>query len=98
MWPGLEFRRVLFRSPPTPATGPIAPLGLLAPTLLLFAASFMALRLLLFSMRRLDRRIGRAKRLPVYLAGRRLARAPGTGFAAALLLLLSMGLLVVSTS
>ena len=36
--------------------------------------------------------------MPVYLAGRKLSRAPGAGFAAALLLLLAMGLLVVSTS
>ena len=71
---------------------------LAAPTLLLFGASFLALRLLLFVLRRLDGRIGRVRGLPLYLAGRRLERAPGTGFAAALLLLLSMGLLVVSTS
>ena len=36
--------------------------------------------------------------MPIYLAGRKLSRAPGAGFAAALLLLLAMGLLVVSTS
>ena len=36
--------------------------------------------------------------MPTYLAGRRLGRSPGTGFAAALLLLLSMGLLVLATS
>jgi hypothetical protein len=83
---------------PKPGTGAIEPLVLLAPTLLLFAASFLALRLLLFVFRRMDGRIGRARRLPVYLAGRKLSRAPGAGFAAALLLLLSMGLLVVSTS
>jgi hypothetical protein len=83
---------------PDPGTGTIDPLVLAAPTLLLFGASFLALRLLLFVLRRLDRRIGRVKGLPLYLAGRRLERAPGTGFAAALLLLLSMGLLVVSTS
>jgi hypothetical protein len=83
---------------PEPGAGTIDPLVLAAPTLLLFAASFLALRLLLFALRRLDRRIGRSSRLPAYLAGRRLGRSPGTGFAAALLLLLSMGLLVVSTS
>jgi putative ABC transport system permease protein len=83
---------------PNPGAGTIDPLVLAAPTLLLFGASFLALRLLLFVLRRLDRRIGRMKRLPRYLAGRRLERTPGTGFAAALLLLLSMGLLVVSTS
>ncbi|MEO8476356.1 MAG: FtsX-like permease family protein [Actinomycetota bacterium] len=83
---------------PDPGSGTIDPLVLAAPTLLLFGASFLALRLLLFVLRRLDRRIGRARSLPRYLAGRRLERAPGTGFAAALLLLLAMGLLVVSTS
>jgi hypothetical protein len=83
---------------PEPGAGTIDPLVLAAPTLLLFGASFLALRLLLFVLRRLDRRIGRVRGLPLYLAGRRLERAPGTGFAAALLLLLSMGLLVVSTS
>jgi putative ABC transport system permease protein len=83
---------------PEPGAGTIDPLVLAAPTLLLFAASFLALRLLLFALHRLDRRIGRTTRLPAYLAGRRLGRSPGTGFAAALLLLLSMGLLVVSTS
>jgi hypothetical protein len=83
---------------PEPGAGTIDPLVLAAPTLLLFAASFLALRLLLFGLHRLDRRIGRTSRLPAYLAGRRLGRSPGTGFAAALLLLLSMGLLVVSTS
>jgi hypothetical protein len=83
---------------PEPGSGTIDPLVLAAPTLLLFGASFLALRLLLFVLRRLDRRIGRVRGLPLYLAGRRLERAPGTGFAAALLLLLAMGLLVVSTS
>jgi hypothetical protein len=83
---------------PEPGSGAIDPLVLLAPTLLLFAASFLALRLLLFVFRRMDRRIGRSGRVPIYLAGRKLSRAPGAGFAAALLLLLAMGLLVVSTS
>ena len=83
---------------PEAGEGAIEPLVLAAPTLLLFAASFIALRLLSFVLRRLDGRIGRARRLPTYLAGRRLGRSPGTGFAAALLLLLSMGLLVLATS
>jgi putative ABC transport system permease protein len=83
---------------PKPGSGTIDPLVLLAPTLLLFAASFLVLRLLLFAFRRVDRRIGRSRRVPIYLAGRKLSRAPGAGFAAALLLLLAMGLLVVSTS
>jgi hypothetical protein len=80
------------------STGTIDPLVLLAPTLLLMGLAFLALRLLLAALRALDGRIGRARRLSTYLAGRRLARAPGTGFAAALLLLLAFGLLVVSTS
>jgi putative ABC transport system permease protein len=83
---------------PEPGSGAIDPLVLLAPTLLLFAASFLALRLLLFLFHRMDRRIGRTRRVWIYLAGRKLGRAPGAGFAAALLLLLAMGLLVVSTS
>jgi hypothetical protein len=83
---------------PRAGSGEIDPLILLAPTLLLFGASFLALRLLLLVFRVLDGRIGRTKRLSRYLAGRRVGRSPGTGFAAALLLLLSVGLLVVSTS
>ena len=83
---------------PEPGSGDIDPLILLAPTLLLFGASFLALRLLLVVFRILDGRIGRSRRLSAYLAGRRVGRSPGTGFAAALLLLLSVGLLVVSTS
>jgi putative ABC transport system permease protein len=71
---------------------------LAAPTLLLFGLSFLALRLLLLGFRALDGVIGRTRRLPIYLSGRRLGRAPGTGFAAALLLLLATGLLVLSTS
>ncbi len=83
---------------PQAGSGTIDPLVLLAPTLLLFAASFLVLRLLLFVFHRMDGRIGRSRRVPVYLAGRKLSRAPGAGFASALLLLLAMGLLVVSTS
>ncbi len=78
--------------------GSLDPLVLLAPTLLLFAASFLALRLLLFGLRRFDRAIGKARNLPVYLAARRLGRSPGASFAASLLLVLSVGLLVVSAS
>ncbi len=85
-------------TPPKSGSGEIDPLILVAPTLLLFGGSFLALRLLLLVFRGLDSRIGRSRRLPRYLAGRRIGRSPGTGFAAALLLLLSMGLLVVSTS
>jgi putative ABC transport system permease protein len=83
---------------PKPGSGTIDPLVLLAPTLLIFAASFFALRLLLWALRAMDRVIGRSRGVSRYLAFRRLGRAPGIGFAAALLLLLSMGLLVVSTS
>ena len=83
---------------PEAGSGEIDPLILVAPTLLLFGGSFLALRLLLLVFRGLDSRIGRSRHLPRYLAGRRVGRSPGTGFASALLLLLSMGLRVVSTS
>jgi hypothetical protein len=83
---------------PEAGSGELDPLILVAPTLLLFGGSFLALRLLLLVFRALDARIGRTRHLSRYLAGRRVGRSPGTGFAAALLLLLSMGLLVVSTS
>ncbi len=83
---------------PEAGSGEVDPLILVAPTLLLFGGSFLALRLLLLVFRALDTRIGRTRHLSRYLAGRRVGRSPGTGFAAALLLLLSMGLLVVSTS
>ena len=54
------------------------PMVLLTPTLVIFGASFLALRLLLYALRRLDRRIGRSKRLSTYSraggsAGRRAA-------------------------
>jgi putative ABC transport system permease protein len=78
--------------------GALDPLVLIAPTLLIFGLSFVALRLLLFALRRLDRRIGRSRRLAAYLAARRLGRSPGTSFATSLLLVLAVGLLVVSTS
>ena len=74
------------------------PLVLIAPTLLIFGLSFLALRLLLFVLRRFDRRIGRSRRVAPYLAARRLGRSPGTSFATSLLLVLAVGLLVVSTS
>jgi putative ABC transport system permease protein len=74
------------------------PLVLLSPTLLLFGLSFLALRVLLFTLRRFDRRVGRSRRLPLYLAARRLGRSPGTSFATSLLLVLAVGLLIVSTS
>jgi hypothetical protein len=83
---------------PISQSGSLDPLVVLAPTLLLFAASFIALRVLLFILRRLEHLIGRSRALPAYLAGRRLARSPGTSFAISLLLVLAIGLLVVSTS
>ncbi len=83
---------------PISQSGSLDPLVVFAPTLLLFAASFIALRLLLFVLRRLEGLIGRTRSLPAYLAGRRLARSPGTSFAISLLLVLAIGLLVVSTS
>ncbi len=79
-------------------TTKLDPLVLLTPTLVIFGASFLALRLLLFALRRLDGTIGRSRRLSLYLAARRLGRAPGTSFATALLLLLSVGLMVVASS
>ena len=82
----------------TAARDQLDPLVLLTPTLLIFALSFLSLRLLLWTLRRLDRRIGRTRSLPRYLAARRLGRSPGTSFATSLLLVLSVGLLVVSTS
>lgn len=78
--------------------GSLHPLVLLTPTLLIFALSFVSLRLLSLALRWMDRRVGRTRRLPLYLAVRRLGRSPGTSFATSLLLLLSFGLLVVSTS
>jgi hypothetical protein len=82
----------------TAARTDLDPLVLLTPTLIIFALSFLSLRLLLFTLRRLDRRVGRTRRLPAYLAARRLGRSPGTSFAISLLLVLSVGLLFVSTS
>jgi hypothetical protein len=82
----------------TAARDQLDPLVLLTPTLLIFALSFLSLRLLLWTLRRLDRRIGRTRSVPRYLAARRLGRSPGTSFATSLLLVLSVGLLIVSTS
>jgi hypothetical protein len=78
--------------------GSLDPLVLLAPTLLLFAASFFVLRILLLIFRWLDRTLGKTRALSAYLAARRLGRSPGTAFATSLLLVLAAGLLVVSTS
>jgi len=82
----------------TSARDQLDPLVLLTPTLLIFALSFLALRLLLWVLRRLDRPVARTKSLPIYLATRRLSRSPGTSFATSLLLVLAVGLLIVSTS
>jgi ABC-type lipoprotein release transport system permease subunit len=82
----------------TSARDQLDPLVLLTPTLLIFALSFLALRLLLWVLRRLDRPMARTKSLPIYLATRRLGRSPGTSFATSLLLVLAVGLLIVSTS
>jgi len=82
----------------TSARDQLDPLVLLTPTLLIFALSFLALRLLLWVLRRLDRPMARTKSLPAYLATRRLGRSPGTSFATSLLLVLAVGLLIVSTS
>jgi ABC-type lipoprotein release transport system permease subunit len=82
----------------TSARDQLDPLVLLTPTLLIFALSFLALRLLLWFLRRLDRPVARTKSLPTYLATRRLSRSPGTSFATSLLLVLAVGLLIVSTS
>jgi FtsX-like permease family protein len=83
---------------PSIGTNTIDPLVLLAPTLLLFATSFAALRVMLWVFRRADDAIGRMRSLPRYLAGRRLGRSQSGGMAAALLLLLATGLLMVSSS
>ena len=82
----------------TSARDQLDPLVLLTPTLLIFALSFLALRLLLWVLRRLDRPVARTRSLPTYLATRRLSRSPGTSFATSLLLVLAVGLLIVSTS
>ena len=82
----------------TSARDQLDPLVLLTPTLLIFALSFLALRLLLWVLRRLDRPMARTRSLPTYLATRRLGRSPGTSFATSLLLVLAVGLLLVSTS
>jgi FtsX-like permease family protein len=83
---------------PATQSGSLDPLVVVAPTLLVFAASFLVLRLLLFALRVLERPIGSTRPLGPYLAVRRLGRSPGTSFAISLLLVLSIGLLVVSTT
>src|SRR5438067_11062545 len=56
---------------PNPATGSLDPLVLLAPTFLLFAASFAALRLLVWGLRRADGPIGGSGNFATYPVGRR---------------------------
>jgi ABC-type lipoprotein release transport system permease subunit len=92
----VELRGAAGRS--TSAGDSFDPLVLLTPTLLIFTLSFLALRLLLWVLRRLDRPMARSRSLPAYLATRRLSRSPGTTFATSLLLVLAVGLLIVSTS
>jgi FtsX-like permease family len=92
----VELRGTAVKS--TSARDQLDPLVLLTPTLLIFALSFLALRLLLWFLRRLDRPVSKTKSLPTYLATRRLGRSPGTSFATSLLLVLAVGLLIVSTS
>jgi putative ABC transport system permease protein len=92
---------VQLRQPaPTTTTGapPVQPLLLFAPTLLILGATFLVVRLLSWAARAADGRVGRAKRLSTYLAGRRLARSGDASFAAALLVVLSVSLLVVATT
>ena len=78
--------------------GSIDPLVLLAPTLLLFAASFLALRLLLFAFRRMDGRIGARDASRPTWRGASSVAPPGRASPRRSSLLLAMGLLVVSTS
>ena len=97
---GLFALALLRNSDTTPAArvGSIDPLLLFGPTLVMLGASFLVVRLLSWLVRSLDGRIGRSKRVASYLAGRRLARAPGIAFASAILVVLSVGLLFLSTS
>src|SRR4029453_1842152 len=76
----------------TSARDQLDPLVLLTPTLLIFALSFIALRLLLWVLRRLDRPVARTKSLPTYLATRRASRSPRTTLPAPRLLGLCAGL------
>ena len=98
---GLFALALLRNGDATPAgtdQGTIDPLLLFGPTLVLLGASFLVVRLLSWLVGSLDARIDRSERLPTYLAGRRLAREPGIAFASAILVVLSVGLLFLSTS
>jgi FtsX-like permease family protein len=82
----------------TTGEGTVDPLLLFGPTLVILGASFLVVRAMSWGLGALDGRIGRSKRLSVYLAGRRLGRAPGVAFASAILIVLSVGLLFIATS
>ena len=90
----------LRQAAPTTAAGapPVEPLLLFAPTLLILGITFLVVRLLSWTARALDGPVGRSRRLSTYLAGRRLARSGDASFAAALLVVLSVSLLVVATT
>ena len=90
----------LRQAPPTIVTGaqPVQPLLLFAPTLLILGVTFLVVRLLSWTARALDGPVGRSRRLSTYLAGRRLARSGDASFAAALLVVLAVSLLVVATT
>lgn len=92
------FAFVQLRVEETPSADAIDPLLLLAPTLLIFAASFFALRVALLALRKSERVVGRSRAVPRYLALRRLGRSPGVAYAAGVLLVMSMGLLVVASA
>ncbi len=77
---------------------PVQPLLLFAPTLLILGVTFLVVRLLSWTARALDGPVGRSRRLSTYLAGRRLARSGDASFAAALLVVLAVSLLVVATT
>jgi putative ABC transport system permease protein len=90
----------LRQPPPATVTGapPVQPLLLFAPTLLILGATFLVVRMLSWTARALDGPVGRSRRLSTYVAGRRLARSGDASFAAALLVVLSVSLLVVATT
>jgi hypothetical protein len=95
-----QLRNIASPSPASAQSGtvPIDPLLLFAPTLVIVGASFLAVRLCSWGLGAFDGRIGRSRRISTYLAGRRLIRSPGVAYASAVLLVLSIGLLFVSTS
>jgi putative ABC transport system permease protein len=90
----------LRQTAPTIVNGaaPVQPLLLFAPTLLILGVTFLVVRLLSWTARALEGPVGRSRRLSTYLAGRRLARSGDASFAAALLVVLAVSLLVVATT